>query len=146
MKKWLVIAVMAVALVGCTRDTEQVESLPLTFSISDTTLETGNNKVGWFFNQPVEYFYNKAMKVVATHERTDHSVVLLDDHEMVYHSPDNTANRTLVPSMINLPDVGRWKLDLYVDDVSYGHIMVDVEQYEGRTLPVAQLIWAEQYK
>ncbi|MBD8497170.1 hypothetical protein [Paenibacillus arenosi] len=146
MKKWLFIFVVALALVGCTGDTDDVQTSPLTFSISDTTLETGNNKVGWFFNKPVEYFYNKVMKVVATHERTDHSVVLLDGHGMVYHSPDNTADKTLVPSMLNLPDTGRWKLDLYVNDISYGQIMIDVEQHEGRTLPVAQRIWANPYK
>ncbi|MCR8845558.1 hypothetical protein NQ117_17895 [Paenibacillus sp. SC116] len=146
MKKWLIIAVMAFVLVGCSKGNDHVAASPLAFSISDTTLEMGNNKVGWFFNRPVKYFYNKVMKVVATHERTDHSVVLLDNHGMVYHSPDNTVNKTVVPSMLNLPDTGRWKLDLYVDDISYGHIMVDVEQHEGKTLPVAQLIWIDRFK
>ncbi|QTD40383.1 hypothetical protein [Sporosarcina sp. Te-1] len=62
------------------------------------------------------------LKVVATHEKDNNPIVLL---ETDLGGPNNGADRH-TPSNLSLPKSGMWKLDAYIEEQLFGTVFVKV--------------------
>lgn len=94
-----------------------------------TVLPGGNVTAGqqegswWIFEQPPEQMAGRHMRVEATQERTGSKLILLSDVAIGETDPAYPSV-TKVATPFGLPAEGPWKLDIYLDDVWFGDVVI----------------------
>ncbi|MGG0655358.1 hypothetical protein [Rummeliibacillus pycnus] len=98
----------------------------------DPIIEGKGNKYMWHFWGNKDEF-DGPLKVVGINEKGEKHKILTDGDSKVWSypgvgiSPNNGAT-THVPSLMEFPTAGLWKLKVYIDDQLFGDIVVDVEE------------------
>ncbi|MBH0160519.1 DUF4871 domain-containing protein [Fictibacillus sp. 26RED30] len=125
-------------LVACNQDSWKESTL---FESGSYTMIGEKDKIGFIYddsevtrffpNKEQKYMWHlwgsedlpgKPFKVIATSQKTDEEVSLVDS---VVGGSNNGADAH-IPSMMSLPHSGMWKLNAYVDDKLFGSVYVKV--------------------
>jgi Na+/H+-translocating membrane pyrophosphatase len=97
------------------------------FYIINTDFVAGKqDKHMWVFNKHISQFQDKKLRVIATHKDRGEETTVIEGLSMTITSAMK-PQVTRIPSSFTLPSKGIWRLDVYVDDEHYGHLVVEAK-------------------
>ncbi|OAB42345.1 hypothetical protein [Paenibacillus antarcticus] len=128
--------------VGCSSDENNIVNKSTTWEIRNTYKSNGKEfsllstnfiegevtKHGWEFQEHMNNFKGKKMKVIGISKNTQKEVEILSNIDMYVENGDNTPEKTIVPSGFAIPNKGIWRLKVYVDAMFYGDVVIEVEE------------------